>query len=70
MSADKLDRVRHRWQLGIGIGIERLLIIADDPDLWLEAEIYARHLFDLVMTRHTDATEPHEEGSPGGDIPP
>lgn len=68
MSADNLDRVRRRWELGISI--ERLLIVADDPDLWLEAEIYARRLFDLVMARHVDATEPHEEGSPGGDIPP
>ncbi|MFJ4224242.1 hypothetical protein [Microbacterium sp. NPDC089695] len=63
MSADKLDRVRRRWQLGISI--ERLLIIADDPDLWLEAEIYARRLFDLVMARREDAPAPHEDGAPG-----
>ncbi|WP_336646275.1 hypothetical protein [Microbacterium sp. USHLN186] len=63
-----LDRVRKRWQFGIAI--ERLLIEADDPDLWLEAEIYARRLFDLVTERNGNGTEPHRDAPPGEDIPP
>ncbi|MEV7797477.1 hypothetical protein AB0O14_00155 [Microbacterium foliorum] len=65
---DKLDQVRRRWALGVSI--ERLLIVADDPDLWLEAELFARRLFAHVTSEPGGGTEPHRNAPPGGDIPP
>ena len=62
------DRVRPPYMLGIGL--ETFLTEAGDPDLWLEAENLAFRAWQAARLKRAAGTEAHEDGPPGGDLPP